>query len=254
MRGRFAFFSIAACVLVSLPRLHAQPTEPSAAPPSAAATFIPWLLEGKEQLNQIPFRDVILYATGRKVLPINRDDETDQRVLKQISTALDEVIRRMNAPDSPVQSVARINEVSAPFENMIREVLNSADGLSCDFAKTAGEKMQRSGYPDLQLTDTATKRIYYLDPKLYAKESRASSFRSFYFEPKVTTNKVRHDAVHLILGFAHEGRKAGHWSFSSWEIVDLAKFNVRLKAEFQGSNRDMYRPEAIVASGQAGEE
>jgi hypothetical protein len=26
---------------------------------------------------------------------------------------------------------------------------------------------------------------------------------------------------------------------------------VKLKAEFQGSNRDMYRPEAIVASGSA---
>jgi len=30
--------------------------------------------------------------------------------------------------------------------------------------------------------------------------------------------------------------------------VDLSKFKVRLKAEFQGSNRDMYRPEAIVAT------
>ena len=30
--------------------------------------------------------------------------------------------------------------------------------------------------------------------------SRASSFRTFYFEPKVATNKIRDDAVHLILG------------------------------------------------------
>jgi hypothetical protein len=35
-------------------------------------------------------------------------------------------------------------------------------------------------------------------------------------------------------------------------MVDLASFQVRLKAEFQGSNRDLYRPEAIVAtSGEA---
>ena len=188
------------------------------------------------------------------MLPINRRDPVDERVLKQIGAALDEVVRRMNEPDSPVQSVARINEVSAPFENMIREVLDKAEGLTCDFAKTAGEKVQRSGYPDLQLTDDATKRIYYLDPKLYAKGSRESSFRSFYFEPKVATNKVREDAVHLILGFEHEGRKAGHWQFSRWDIVDLSSFKVRLKAEFQGSNRDMYRPEAIVASGSAAEE
>ena len=221
---------------------------------SAAAKFIPWLLQGKEELSQMPFADVIQHATGKKVLPIDRDDPDDVRVLKAISTTLGEVISRMNEPDSPVQSVARINEVSAPFENMIRELLNKTEGLSCDFAKTAGDKTQRSGYPDLRLLDEATKRVYYLDPKLYAKGSRDSSFRSFYFEPKVATNKVRDDAVHLILGFEHEGRKAGHWQFSRWNIVDLSNFKVRLKAEFQGSNRDMYRPEAIVASGEPAEE
>ena len=230
----------------------AQSTAPEAQ--AAAAKFIPWLLQGKEELTQVQFSDVIQYATGTKVLPMQRDDPTDQRVLAQIGAALDQVVRRMNEPDSPVQSVARINEVSAPFENMIREILNSAEGLQCEFAKTAGEKVQRSGYPDLQLVDLASKRVYYLDPKLYAKGSRESSFRSFYFEPKVATNKVRENAVHLILGFEHEGRKAGHWQFSRWDIVDLSAFKVRLKAEFQGSNRDMYRPDAIVASGSAAEE
>ena len=221
---------------------------------SPAASFIPWLLEGKEELNQVPFSDVIQYATGKKVLAIDRNDANDARVLKQISDTLDEVLRRMNEPESPVQNVARINEVSAPFETMLRDLLNSAQGFTCEFAKNVEDKMQRSGYPDLQLTDTATKRVYYMDPKLYAKGSRESSFRSFYFEPKVATNKVREDAVHLILGIEHEGRKAGHWQFSRWSIVDLSKFKVRLKAEFQGSNRDMYRPEAIVASGAAAEE
>lgn len=229
----------------------AQSPSPATDP---AATFIPWLLQGKEELKQVPFSAVILYATGKKVLAVDRADATDQRVLKQVSAALDETVKRMNAPDSPVQSVARINEVSAPFESTIREVLNRAEGLTCDFAKTAAEKVQRSGYPDLQLTDTASKRVYYLDPKLYAKGSRESSFRSFYFEPKVATNKVRADAVHLILGIEHDGRQAGHWSFTRWEIVDLAQFKVRLKAEFQGSNGDMYRPDAVVASGSAAEE
>ena len=221
---------------------------------SAAATFIPWLLQGKEELSQMPFSDVIRYATEKKVLAIDKENADDARVLKQIGAALEQVLGRMNAPDSPVQSVARINEVSAPFENMLRDVLNETEGLSCDFAKTTGDKVQRSGYPDLRLVDEATKRVYYLDPKLFAAGSRTSSFRSFYFEPKVATNKVRDDAVHLILGIEHEGRKAGHWHFSRWDIVDLSSFKVRLKAEFQGSNRDMYRKEAIVATGEAAEE
>ena len=199
-------------------------------------------------------RDVIFYATGKKVRPLDRDDETDQRVLAQIGEALDEVIKRMNAPDSPVQTVARINEVSGPFEEMIRELLDATPGLSCDFPKTATERVQRSGYPDLRLVDEASKRVYYMDPKLYAAGSRESSFRTFYFEPKVATNKVREDAVHLILGFEHEKRKGGSWEFTRWSVVDLAEFKVRLKAEFQGSNRDMYRPDAILATSAAKDE
>jgi hypothetical protein len=98
-----------------------------------------------------------------------------------------------------------------------------------------------------------------LDPKLYAAGSRDSSFRTFYFEPKIATNKVRDDAAHFIAGFEHQPspgygaageprEKGGHWKFTRWDLVDLAQCKVKLKAEFQGSNRDICRPEAVVAS------
>jgi hypothetical protein len=35
--------------------------------------------------------------------------------------------------------------------------------------------------------------------------------------------------------------------FTRWELIDLSKFRVRLKAEFEGSNADMYREDAVVA-------
>jgi len=240
---------LVACSLAGLATASAQEQAKSpilASPQSAAATFIPWLLQGKEELKEILLSEVILYATGKKVIAIDRANEIDRRVLEHIGTALDEVVRRMNEPGSAIQGIARINEASAPFETMLRETLNAMPGLRCDFPRTATEREQRSGYPDLRLLETASRRVYYLDPKLYAAGSRASTFRTFYFEPKVATNKVREDAVHLLLGFEHEPRKAGHWSFTRWEIVDLAQFKVKLKAEFQGSNRDIYRPEAIV--------
>ena len=219
-----------------------------APPDSAAQKLIPWLLREDHDLRGIPFRDIILAATGKKLIAIDPKDETDQRVLQELSGALDEVVRQMNEPESVIQSVARINEASSHFEDALREILNRAPGLACDFPRTAEGKVQRSGYPDLRLVDRASGRVYYLDPKLYARGSRESSFRTFYFEPKVATNKVRDDAVHLILGFEHEPRQAGHWNFTRWDIVDLSHFQVRLKAEFQGSNHDMYRPEAIVGT------
>jgi hypothetical protein len=199
-------------------------------------------------LRGIAFSEVIFDTTGKKVLAVDRQNPVDQRVVKTISGVLDEVLKRMNAPDSPIQSVGRINEASSHFEDTMRELLNVAPGFSCDFPHTAQEKVQRSGYPDLRLVDKESGRVFYLDPKLYAVGARESSFRTFYFEPKIATNKVRDDAVHFIVGFEHEPRTAAHWEFTRWDLVDLATFKVKLKAEFQGSNRDMYRPEAIVAT------
>ena len=206
------------------------------------------VLRADQELREVPFGDVVLAATGKHVLAIEAGKESDRRVVKSISEVLNAVMERMNADDSPVQNVGRINEASSHFEDMLREKLNQVPGLSCDFPRTAEGRVQRSGYPDLKLIETATKRVFYLDPKLYAAGSRDSSFRTFYFEPKVTTNKVRDDAVHLLVGFEHEPRSNGHWKFTRWDLVDLSHFKVRLKAEFQASNRDIYQPQAIVAT------
>ena len=226
----------------------AQPGSPTRATAAPVDQLIPWLLNEDRQLRGIPFSEVIFDTTGKRVLAFNRQDETDQRVAKQISAACDETLKRLNAPDSVIQNVGRINEVSSHFEDALRDLLNTTPGLSCDFPHTAQDRVLRSGYPDLRIVDLASKRVFYLDPKLYVRGSRDSTFRTFYFEPKIATNKVRDDAVHFIAGIEHEPRKDGRWNFTRWDLVDLAQFKLKLKAEFQGSNRDMYRPEAIVAT------
>lgn len=222
--------------------------EPATATPSAVDALIPWLLQDEAQLRGLPFAQVILAATGKKVIATEASNAIDQRVIKQIAIVLDEVVRRVNAPESPVQNAGRINEVSSHFEDLLRELLNAAPGLSCDFPRTAEGRVQRSGYPDLRIVDQESQRVYYLDPKLYAAGSRESSFRTFYFEPKSATNKVLDDAVHFVVGFEHLPRQNDRWEFTRWDLVDLAHFEVKLKAEFQGSNRDMYRRESIVAT------
>jgi hypothetical protein len=225
---------------------------PGSTTPATAAPvdqLIAWLLDEDQQLRGIPFAEVILDTTGKHVFPTDPKNEVDRQVIKQIGTACDETMKRLNALDSAIQNVARINEVSSHFEGSLRQLLNATPGLNCDFPLTAEGHVQRSGYPDLRIVDLASKRVFYLDPKLYVAGSRDSSFRAFYFEPKTTTNKVRDDAVHLVVGFEHEPRdKNGAWKFTRWDLVDLARFKVKLKAEFQGSNRDMYQPEAIVAT------
>src|SRR6266536_1942438 len=228
---------------------------PGSPPPATTAAeapvdqLIPWLLNEDRQLRGIPFAEVILDTTGKRVLPVDPKNEIDQRVIKQISAACDATMKKLNASNSAIQSVARINEVSSHFEDGLRQFLNAAPGLNCDFLHTDEGRVLRSGYPDLRIFDVASKRVFYLDPKLCVAGSRDSSFRAFYFEPKIATNKVRDDAVHFVVGFEHEPReKNGLWKFTRWDLVALALFKVKLKAEFQVSNRDMYRPEAIRAT------
>lgn len=240
MRCSLAFLA-AFLALASVDRAQTEPNE-------QVDQLIPWLLREDHELRAIPFSQVIFDATGKRMLAIDPRSAADQRIVKQLSAIVDEVMKRMNAADSPVQNVGRINEASSHFEDLLREKLDRLPGFSCDFPRTSEDRVQRSGYPDLRLVETATNRIFYLDPKLYAAGSRDSSFRTFYFEPKVTTNKVRDDAVHLLIGFEHEAKTNGRWNFTRWDLVDLAHFKVRLKAEFQASNRDIYRADAIIAT------
>ncbi len=213
---------------------------------SAVRQLIPWLLEEDAALRGILFSDVIGATSGKRVIPVDRKDKDTARILASIGTALDEVLAQMNGPASPAKNQKRVNEMSKYFEDAIEAKLKAAPGFECDFPKTASGHVQRSGYPDLRLVDKATGRVLYLDPKLYAKGSRHSSLRTFYFTPKRETNKVNDDAHHLIAGIEHE-KTGAEVNFTRWELIDLSGFRVRLKAEFQGSNADMYREDAIVA-------
>lgn len=212
---------------------------------SVAGRLIPWLIEESESLKNIPFSEVIAATSGRRVIPVDKTDPETRRILRSIASALDAVLAGMNASGSPAKAEGRVNEMSAHFEDALQKRLDAAAGFSCDFPKTAEGRKQRSGYPDLRLVDKKTGRVIYLDPKLYARGSRASSLRTFYFTPKRETNKVNDDAHHLIVGFENE-KGPGGIVFAKWELIDLAKFRVQLKAEFEGSNRDLYRDDAVV--------
>lgn len=208
--------------------------------------LVTWLLKNDNSLQGLPFADVIAATSGRKIIPIDR--EKDALILQQIGSAMDVVLTRMNAENSPVKKAGRINEASHFFEDAMQEEFNKMPGYKCSFPLTTDGKTQRSGYPDLQL-DLPDGRTFYLDPKLFAQGSRSSSFRTFYFEPRSATNKVNRDACHLIVGIEHDFAATGR--FLRWELVDISHFKVQLKAEFQGSNRDLYREESVVGKGEA---
>lgn len=211
------------------------------------------ILGGGGVFENVSFAELIETSTGQVVLPLDPGLEAEAEILAAVREAMEKVLERFNQPGSPTSEESRINEVSSHFEKALLEELDGMPGLRCDYPLTREGNTQRSGYPDLRLVHEASGRVAYLDPKLVKEGSFDSSFRTFYYTPKGETNKVLDDAHHLLLGIEHDGN-TGNWKFTHWKLVDLSGFRVRLKAEFQASNQDLYRPDLILDSGDLGAE
>jgi hypothetical protein len=178
-------------------------------------------------------------CSGKRVIPLTHEP-AHQRVTAAIAAALKLSIAELNLPQSPVRELRRINEASKFFEDAILKHINGIPGLKCDTPPTRAGEHQRSGYPDLRIIDLESRQVFYLDPKLVEQGSASSTFRTFYFEPKNETLKITDDAVHLLAGIEHDG-KDRLWTFTGWRLIDLSTLRVRLKAEFQASNADLYQ-------------
>jgi hypothetical protein len=199
-------------------------------------------------MKDLPFPEVLEATTGRKILPIN--PTADREWLAALSGALDRTIAALNDPKEGIHRAGRINEASRFIEDRLMKEVGTLPGWTCGIPETSSGGEQRSGYPDLRAT-MPDGRVVFLDPKLFAPDARNSSLRTFYYEPKTLTSKVNDDGFHLLVGVRHNGGTGEDLRLLGWELVDLSKLRVQLKAEFQASNRDIYTAENVVASGGA---
>lgn len=221
-----------------------QPAEspaPTKTDPDAA--LVHSLLDEHLTGRTFAFATIVEACSGKKVLPLT-DSPAHLRVTTAIHRALKLTLAELNLPTSPLRQLRRINEASRYFEDGIHAHLNEIPGIQCEVPPTRDGDHQRSGYPDLRITDVESKLIFYLDPKLVEQGSADSTFRTFYFEPKNETLKINDDAVHLLCGIEHDG-KDRLWTFTAWRLVDLSDLRVRLKAEFQASNADLYQKSVL---------
>lgn len=187
------------------------------------------------------FAAVAEASSGKRVIPLD-DRESHRRVVSAIEIALARAAIALSTVGSPVHDLRRINEASRFFEDALLESLNAEPDLTCGVPPNRRGQAQRSGYPDLRIVHQPSGDVFYLDPKLVEESSWESTLRTFYFEPKNETLKITEDAVHLLVGIGHDGI-AGAWRFGEVKLVDLSTLRVRLKAEFQASNADVYSRE-----------
>ena len=180
------------------------------------------------------------------MLPVEIDHTVDAEMVAALMASLDLVLAELSVSENPIHEVGRVNEISRYVENALITELDQRDVYQCGVPLNASGDLQRSGYPDMRLLHEVSGRVFYIDPKIYKQCSESSSFRTFYYEPQGVTNKVLDDASHLVVGIAHSGKQGESWRLESWKLVDLVNFRVRLKAEFQANNRDLYQGSRIL--------
>lgn len=150
------------------------------------------------EFTSISFTQLIGIASGRKVIPVDCTASPDNTILDSLATALDKSLAELNQDNSPVRRLRRINEASRFFEDSIAAHINALSDFKCEYPRLASGKVQRPGYPDLEMTHLPSGRICYLDPKLFESSSRKSTLRTFYYQPRPRTGKIHHDGHHLI--------------------------------------------------------
>lgn len=175
----------------------------------------------KRKVRGVPFSYVIEMTTNRKVYPVT---DEDKEVIEEIFKAAIEVVEDSKEEDF---GDMRPNEISNRLEDMLR-------------AKLGGviPENKVAGYPNILIERKG--KYYYVEVKLAEEDKLDSSFRTFYYEP-VELAKVTKDACHIAVGFIHRRK-----TIIGFKIIDLSKIKVNLKNEFNASNRELYKPDAVV--------
>ncbi len=243
------FIKLTCTLLITTAIIYARPSLPLKTNKTSTRELIQLILAQDLNTRKFAFSDVIHATTGKEILPLERQNPTHQLITQAIHHATKETNIELSQANSPIQKLRRINEASRYFEELIIKKINLHPELKCSPPTNSKGHQQRSGYPDIHITHTATDGTIthaYLDPKLFEGKSRSSTLRTFYYEPRTHTNKIQHHALHLLIGISHNGIK-GQWHFNSSELCDLSRFHVRLKAEFHASNRDLYSKPTLTS-------
>ncbi|MBC7195927.1 MAG: hypothetical protein H5U39_01595 [Deferribacterales bacterium] len=200
-------------------------------------------------LKNIPFKIAIKALSGCEVIPFDKDNPDDQQFLKDLIDATKIAARNANQKGIFTR---RENEVGNHIEPFMIEALNRI-GLKADRPETREAKKKAVGYPDIFVRDRKG-RPNYIECKTYNERNYQTTQRSFYFSPaqRRTDFKVIYDARHLIISFKIESaERNGEKAFVPvyWKIFSTDNLLGQIKYEFNSSNKQMYKEEALLAEG-----
>lgn len=200
-----------------------------------------------QPIKNIPFNIVIQAISGFEILPFNKNDEKDKKVLQRLIDVAKCAGSNINEKDI-IRS--RPNEVGNDIEKFVKEALNQF-GYNANIPLTTSGKKKTVGYPDLEFIDEFS-RVSYLECKTFNIANISTTQRSFYLSPSEDF-KITKNAHHFTISFeiyieGVQGEKA-IYKCKSWKILSLENLYVDVKYEFQSDNKRLYSEELILAEG-----
>ena len=188
-----------------------------------------------QPIEDVPFATVVRALTGRRIIPL--DAESDAALLVRLRRAMSRAAERAHHEGLRAR---RPNEAGNAIEVYVKSALRD-EGFAADVPRTSSGRRQAAGYPDVQVTHGESRTIY-LEVKTYQRRTANTTQRSFYFSP-TAHSKILVDANHVLVGFemVRERDPQGQvFRPVAWRLVDLSSLRVRLKYEFNASNRQIY--------------
>lgn len=238
-----------------------EPTPTAAATPATtAATATPtplvrWLLQqnGGRDAISVSLADVFRTATGKTPLPIDPANPADAAVIAKLGNVMDRVLPGMNKPESPAHVVGRTDEVTAFFEDALRAFLGTVPGFSCPpSADEATTVHTAGGFPSVRLLNAASGKSFYLGVTLFPTGGRDAAFRALHLDPADMATRITEDGACVLVAIETNGKSGKEIAFLNWELLDLAKLQVRVATTFEGTQGDVHLPGVMLNDGRKG--
>lgn len=186
-------------------------------------------------LENIQFSDLVAATSQYRVFPINHTDSKDQELIQLLVNSANTYINLVKRRNIRLRS-DRINDVGKNIEEVFSEELK----------KTNLQKVEllcSSGYPDMKIVDPYG-RVVYVESKVVSKDWESTQ-RSFYY---TSAKKIDADAHHILIAWDLEEEADKYWAVTGWKLCDLSKLHIKVKIEFNSSNRELYQEDSILAT------
>jgi hypothetical protein len=159
-------------------------------------------------------RDIIKQKTGYEVIPATQE---------QLEDAKEQALIAKEKYEESGIFQGRVNEFGNHMEKMFNS--NLFEQLKPD-----------TGYPDLQRKETEMNngKPYFAEVKVTDKDSKESSFRSFYLSGAL--KKIKQSRAHILIAFRHKNKIISKEPI----VIDLYDLELTCKEEWNCGNKTLY--------------